>query len=231
MQYNRASGEANVLSAGAGKHYVLRHNVFVNAQHIVQVKNGAFLTFSNNTAASISGAAIYFDLGLPGRKPGRGALVENSIFWKTPIVFEGVVDQTDLTVNHSCLPSAWRRYGMGNIDVDPLFGADGDYHLKSQAGRWDGNGRRWIYDDVSSPCIDAGDPNADWTGELWPHGGRINMGVFGGTLQASMSLSVVGGNADLNHDAAVDARDLLLLSGTGLPTPRRWRRTLTGTGS
>ena len=45
---------------------------------------------------------------------------------------------------------------------------------------------------VTSPCIDAGDPTADWTGELWPHGGRINMGAYGGTPEASMSLSIVG---------------------------------------
>lgn len=210
--YNRASGEANVLSAGAGKRYVVQHNVFVNAQHIVQVKNDAFLTFRNNTTVNTSEAAIYFDLGLPGREPGRGALVENSIFWKTPTVFEGVVDQTDLTVNYSCLPSDWHRYGEGNIDVDPLFAAEGDYHLKSRAGRWDAGARRWIYDEIGSPCIDAGDPNADWTVELWPHGGRVNLGAHGGTSQASMSLSVVGGSTDLNHDGVVDAKDLLPLS-------------------
>ncbi len=210
--YNGASGEANVLSAGAGKHYVLSHNVFVNVQHIVQVKNGAFVTFRNNTAVNTSGAAIYFDLDLPGRQPGRGALVENSIFWKTPTVFEGVLDQTDLTVNYSCLPSLWHSHGTGNMDVDPLFVVDGDCHLKSRAGRWDADGRRWIHDEVGSPCIDAGDPDADWAAELWPHGGRINLGAYGGTSQASMSLSVVGRDVDLNHDAVVDVRDLLTLS-------------------
>lgn len=214
--YNRASGEANVLSAGAGKHYVLSHNVFVNSQHVAQIKNGAFLTFRNNTTVNTSGAAIYFDLDLPGRAPGRGARVENSIFWKTPAVFEGVVDQTDLTVNYSCLAAAWHQYGRGNIDGDPFFAADGDYHLKSRAGRWDADGLRWIHDDVGSPCIDAGDPNADWAAEPWPHGGRINLGAYGGTSQASMSLSVVGRDVDLNHDGAVDAKDLFMLSNAWL---------------
>lgn len=210
-QYNRASGEANVLSAGSGMHYFLHNNIFVNAQHIVQVKNDAFLTFINNTAVDISGAAIYFDLDLPYRKPGRGALVENSILWNTPVAFEGVVDKTDLAVNYSCLPSLWHRFGTGNIDVDPLFIADGDYHLKSQAGRWSEDRQRWIHDNVTSPCIDAGDPNANWHGELWPHGRRINMGAYGGTPQAGMSPSVVGSVADFDHDGAVDARDMLML--------------------
>ena len=211
-RYNKASGEANVLSAGAGMHYILSRNVFVSAQHIVQVKNDAFLTFRNNTAVNISGAAIYFDLDLPYRKPGRGALVENSILWNTPVAFEGVVDQTDLAVNYSCLPSPWHRFGTGNVDTDPLFVADSDYHLKSQAGRWSTDGQRWIHDNITSPCIDAGDPNADWTGELWPHGERVNMGAYGGTPEAGMSLSVIGSVADLDHDGAVDARDLRMLA-------------------
>jgi hypothetical protein len=44
---------------------------------------------------------------------------------------------------------------------------------------------------MTSPCIDAGDPNSDWTGEIWPHGERINMGTYGGTQQASMSTQTV----------------------------------------
>jgi predicted outer membrane repeat protein len=211
-QYNKASGEANVLSAGAGKHFTLQNNIFVNAQHIVQVKDNSFLTFTNNTAVGISGAAIYFDLDLPGRRPGRGAHVANSIFWPTPTVFEGVAEQTDLTVDYSCLRSAWHSLGVGNIDVDPLFVADGDYHLKSQAGRWNAEARGWVFDDITSPCIDAGDPNADWTAELWPNGGRIDMGAYGGTPQASMSLSVAGENADLDHSGGIDAGDLQSLS-------------------
>ncbi|MHC4169582.1 MAG: right-handed parallel beta-helix repeat-containing protein [Planctomycetota bacterium] len=101
--------------------------------------------------------------------------------------------------------------GEGNIDVDPLFAdpgywadvndpnivvesnnpnaawVDGDYHLKSEVGRWDPVSRSWVKDDVTSPCIDAGDPNSDWGREVWPHGGRVNMGAYGGTRQASMS--------------------------------------------
>ena len=101
-------------------------------------------------------------------------------------------------------------WGEGNMDVDPLFanpgywvipssrtdGHDiwiaGDYHLKSEAGRWDPNSETWIQDDMTSPCIDAGDPNSDFSGETWPHGERINMGAYGNTRQASMSLETGG---------------------------------------
>jgi parallel beta-helix repeat protein len=79
--------------------------------------------------------------------------------------------------------------GEGNIDADPLFADpdNGDYHLKSQAGRWDPISERWVTDDVISSCIDAGDPNSDWSSETWPHGERVNMGAYGGTREASMS--------------------------------------------
>ena len=127
-------------------------------------------------------------------------------------------------------------WGVGNIDADPCFALpgywgnvndpniivepndpnavwiDGDYHLKSQAGRWDANSETWIKDAVSSPCIDAGNPNSDWRGELWPHGKRINMGIYGGTTEASMSLSDAGNAADLNLDGQLCNRDIKLLT-------------------
>jgi len=97
-------------------------------------------------------------------------------------------------------------WGPGNIEADPLFvdpgywdpngtpdDADddfyvaGDYHLPSEAGRWDPNAEAWVPDAVTSPCIDAGDPNSEVAGEVWPHGGRINMGAYGGTREASLS--------------------------------------------
>ena len=106
-------------------------------------------------------------------------------------------------------------WGEGNIDVDPLFAdADAnDFHLQSQAGRWDANSQSWVKDANTSPCIDAGDPNSDWTLELWPHGQRINMGAYGGTPQGSMSLSTAGNIADLDNDGDVDYNDLKLFTG------------------
>jgi hypothetical protein len=42
-------------------------------------------------------------------------------------------------------------------------------------------------DDVTSPCIDAGDPSEGVGPETLPNGGRINIGVYGGTSEASRS--------------------------------------------
>ncbi len=81
--------------------------------------------------------------------------------------------------------------GEGNIYADPNF-ADiekGDLHLKSQAGRYDPNSMSWIIDDVTSPCIDAGDPQSSVDKEPQPNGGVINMGAYGGTDHASKTYS------------------------------------------
>jgi hypothetical protein len=71
------------------------------------------------------------------------------------------------------------------ISADPLF-ADpegNDYHLRSMGGRWTGTG--WVLDAVHSPCIDAGDPASDYSQEPADNGGRVNMGAFGNTAEAS----------------------------------------------
>jgi hypothetical protein len=116
-------------------------------------------------------------------------------------------------LNYSNIKGGWE--GEGNIDVEPLFvdAEGGDYHLQSEAGRWESGAQEWVIDDVTSPCIDAGDPASDYCGELWPNGGRINMGAYGGTGEASMSLSDVGSAADMNCDDGVDLEDFGELSG------------------
>lgn len=86
----------------------------------------------------------------------------------------------------------------GNISVDPLFTdpAAGDFHLRSQAGRYDPATDAWVRDAVTSPCIDAGDPASAFANEPQPNGGRINLGAFGGTPFASKSVPRLTGVLD-----------------------------------
>jgi hypothetical protein len=70
-----------------------------------------------------------------------------------------------------------------------------------------------VQDEVTSPCIDAGDPNGSLGDELFPHGGIVNLGAYGGTVEASKSyfgqpVSDVHRAGDINGDGRVDLVDL-----------------------
>jgi hypothetical protein len=88
-------------------------------------------------------------------------------------------------------------WGDGNIDCDPCFVdaghwskdafIPGDYHLRSEGGRWHPGTQSWVQDEVTSPCIDAGNPRDGVWDEPPPNGGIINMGIYGGTAEASKS--------------------------------------------
>lgn len=76
-----------------------------------------------------------------------------------------------------------------DIHTDPLYAdsANGDYHIKSQAGRWDPKAKSWVADSVSSPAIDGGLISSAYTNEPEDNGDRINIGRYGNTTQASLT--------------------------------------------
>lgn len=131
----------------------------------------------------------------------------NCILWDgSDEIWDGGLSIIEIT--YSDVQGGWPS--GNNINSDPLFAdtVNGDYHLRSQRGRWDTGQSNWVIDSNMSPCIDRGSPNFDWTAELWPHGKRINMGAYGNTPEASMSLSDVGNIADLNNNDLVDYTDI-----------------------
>lgn len=71
-------------------------------------------------------------------------------------------------------------------DADALW-IDGDYHLKSKAGRRNVNTPDWHADNVTSPSVDTGDPRLPLGEEPAPHGDIVNQGAYGGTAHASKS--------------------------------------------
>ncbi len=138
-------------------------------------------------------------------------MVANSILWgNSPKQITGT--RGTAVVTYSDVQGGWPS--PGNINVDPCFAdaSKSDYHLLSAAGRWEPRQKYWVYDANTSFCIDAGDPNSNWTGELWPHGKRINMGAYGGTAEASMSPLTSGNPGDLNNDDTVDMLDFAKLA-------------------
>lgn len=146
---------------------------------------------------------------------GQGEAIYGSATVTNSIVWNSIVG--NISAEYSDILGGWP--GEVNINSDPLFADpnNGDFHLKSEYGRWDPNQLAWIYDTVSSPCIDAGGPaDPNWMNELWPNGKRINMGAHGGTPQASMSQNNSGDLFDLNHDGFINILDYGLFSSAWL---------------
>ena len=136
-RYNTAARESNVMSSGAGKYYVVVRNVFYNCDHVAQIKDGAFMTFVNNTVTDATTSAFFFQIPELGGTPGKGIYVDSCIFRNVPTMFEDfrVNDPkwgtTQIEVNHSIVAAAWQSYGVGNMDADPLFVAPPpDFRLK-----------------------------------------------------------------------------------------------------
>jgi hypothetical protein len=95
---------------------------------------------------------------------------------------EGNMDEDPCFVN----PGYWDDLGTPEDPADDIW-FTGDYHLQSEAGYWSPVSQSWITSLVTSPCIDAGDPDFPVGQESEPNGGRINIGAYGGTEQASRS--------------------------------------------
>jgi len=177
--------------------------------------------------------------------PGGNISIADSIIWDGQDTIVSAEDDSTITLAFCDVsggqssvydPHNVVTWGPGNIFADPCF-ADagywdpngtpddanddfwvyGDYHLKSQAGRWDANTQSWVKDGVTSLCIDAGDPHSPIGLEPFPNGGIINMGAYGGTIEASKSYfgqpiceTIVAG--DINGDCEVDFEDFRLMA-------------------
>jgi hypothetical protein len=135
--------------------------------------------------------------------------VTNSILWDDTPQEIRLVGLSEASIGYSDVAGGWP--GLGNIEADPQFACEGywvdgndpevvvgrgyvsgvwvlgDCHLRSQGGRWDPKLGDWVRDDVTSPCIDAGDPASAVGAEPAPNGGIINIGAYAGTAQASRS--------------------------------------------
>ena len=163
------------------------------------------------------------NVGVSGIRPE----ISNSIVYFNNAGGANVKGKVALTVSYSDIQGG--SAGQGNLNVDPCFAlrgiwasgrgvavasnqADpnavwiaGDYHLASQGWRWSQVQQTWVWDDRTSPCIDAGDPAAP-TGDEKECGPddplsdrarantRIDMGAYGGTAEASLAPKTAAAN-------------------------------------
>jgi len=205
---------SNCLFAGNRGSAINTHEEYVTIENC---------TFSGNSTDRGGSAIDTWD----------GIKVSNCIFWgnSSPAI-EDVRQET--AINYCNIEGGWP--GEGNIEVDPCFVSpgywdqngtpddttddiwvDGDYHLQSQAGHWNQQSQAWVQDDVTSLCIDAGDPNSPIGTEPFPNGGRVNMGAYGAGDKAGKSYFgkpvcdvIIAG--DINGDGIVDDEDLAILN-------------------
>ncbi len=199
---------------GEGPGSVLENFVITNS-YMGIFAAGTFPTIRNVTVVNNRyGAGAYVD-GVPD--------IRSSIFWNN-----SEQDLVDCVAQYSCIEDA--NDGQGNISADPLFvdANAGDYHLLSNRGRYLPALDLWVVDEVTSPCIAAGDPMGDFSAERTPNGGRINMGAYGGTGLASMSEWEIDG--DMDFDGTVDFNDFSIFADNWMCTSERayetWSRSV-----
>ncbi|MBE0537272.1 MAG: right-handed parallel beta-helix repeat-containing protein [Phycisphaerae bacterium] len=196
------------------------------------LNGGAIYIQRPSAAADITNCTFVDNRAFSGGAIGlneASANIRSCILWGNTANYEPHIATAisgTASVEYSCVQGG--GFSLTNINADPLFAAPGvwndngtpadatddtctvgDYHLASEHGRWDPAAETWILDAQTSPCIDAGDPAGDWTGELWPNGRRTNIGWYGGTWQASKSGPI---GPDLTRDGWVDDRDMEILA-------------------
>ncbi|NQV34440.1 MAG: SUMF1/EgtB/PvdO family nonheme iron enzyme, partial [Phycisphaeraceae bacterium] len=143
-------------------------------------------TIADNTSLDVEGAAVVCE--------DSNDVFINCILWSSHPDQIVVVSGNDPLIEYCNIQGRiWP--GTGNTTADPCFalsGEYGDYHLQSAFGRYDPNEMDpnvpvWVLDQVTSPCIDMGDPGSPFDSESIANGYRVNMGAYGDTKDASRS--------------------------------------------
>jgi autotransporter-associated beta strand protein len=169
MASNNVTGTGGGVGRGGG--------CYINDGTVV-IENATVVRSS--ASGSAVGGAIY--------RAGGTVSVNNSILWDNP---QGDFTGT-IAFSNSCSTSLTAGV-QGNLTNDPLFVDTTYYHLQSKAGNYVGgyfSGGSWGKSPTNSPCIDAGDTNSPYALEPEPNGRRVNLGAYGNTPQASLSVSV-----------------------------------------
>ena len=185
------------ISNGEASAARIEHNLIVGCGVGIGVKDDADPVMRYNTLyGNDYGLRVFQEDTSFGGGKGR---FEDGIIWGSmteDILFEF----GETTFAYSCIERIVDDGGspvvegeglktVGSGCDDPMFvDADAlDFHLASESGHWDEESSDWTVDDRTSPCIDAGDPAADLGEEPAPNGSVVNVGVYGGTAQASKS--------------------------------------------
>ncbi len=129
-----------------GQDSVLR-NVLVTNSYMGIFISGSSPTISNvNVLNNMFGIEAY---------SGSEPKIANCILWDNS---DGDIYGSE--IRYCCVERASEAVGEGNISEQPMFvnASEGDYHLRSKFGRYMPEIDMWVIDEVTSPCVNAGDP-------------------------------------------------------------------------
>lgn len=182
--------------------------------------SGGGVVVSNSILLAPATNVWIYEIG-PGSVEG-----DYNVLWKPP---SGLVGRNALLTRDYRTLQEWQANigaDVHSVLTDPLFAdaVGGDFRLRSTAGRWSPAVTNWVMDTNTSWAIDAAHPAAAYSNEPMPNGGRANVGRYGNTAEAS--LSVTGGTpvlkvASLDDGGAVaGTKALVWLSRNMSPTSR-----------
>lgn len=204
---------------------VVRNNTFWGNQlapsgsapgEVVLVQQVTNLTFENNIVGCAKNACIDAD--------------QNSTFLSSNYndwVVSGTARLGTRGGSNSADLAAWRS-GTGqdaqSLSVDPLFASATDFHLQSVAGRPGAGGAR-AFDAQTSPLVDRGSPGTPVGAEPAPNGGRVELGAYGGTVEAALTpvvlLAISGGGQVGPAGAQLPLPLVVEVSGLGTSIPEQ----------
>ncbi len=177
----------------------------VNCTIVWNQRSGVWVG-NSSTEAHVSNSIIAYNLSY-GFEPYYSGLSRFSSRYNNLYANVGGDYRYAISASHDLCENPWFA-DNGYWDQSGVW-HNGDYHMLSVAGRWDPLARAWVTDLLDSPCLDQGDPNLPIGAEPAPHGGRLNLGAYGGTAEASKSKAAAGCRSypamDFNHDCKVES--------------------------
>jgi hypothetical protein len=173
----------------------VRNSIFVGNNKVaastvgsdIHVRTGAVVNVSHTMFdANGTDDDRHFTIEQVGEDSGRINFGEGVLFGD-PLLASETLASTNLIVNANkkiqSLTVGISYYNVSRIEEVLAF----DVHLRSKAGRWTSEG--YVSDRKTSPAIDAGDASLPYADEPSPNGFRLNLGRYGGTLEASLTHS------------------------------------------
>ena len=139
----------------------------------VQVQSTGSLSIKNSLVTTLDGT------GLVSVNPDNLVIDTESVIAADPRLVTSTADFTNLLT-----VTASQQYYKSKIYDDVVAM---DAHLLSPAGYVVNGGAAGPATTDYSPAIDLGDIAADYSNEPAPNGGRLNLGAFGNTVEASLS--------------------------------------------